>query len=186
MRRISNAILSSSVALLIVESGEPHNFEMTEVLNERNDVGVPGRIIESHGVQVGVQVRKSAYPPFHADFKHQVDDQLLDYRFLLAVRQLESLQPHHHRVYGACDRCSEQGEDPPYNACRLTGTTLSRHLCVVRHNFGSMFYNSGCGGEHGVPIRSQRVETNEPISATSVCCLFKCEIIATGVTHHRH
>ena len=64
---------------------------MTEILNERSDVGVPGRAMESDGVQVGVQVRETANPPLHADFEHQVDDQLLDNRFLLAERQAVSL-----------------------------------------------------------------------------------------------
>ena len=65
---------------------------------------IPGRAIESDVVQVGVQVRETANPPLHADCEHQVDGQLLDYRFLLAESQAMSLQPHHHRVDDAWDR----------------------------------------------------------------------------------
>lgn len=131
---------------------------MNEVLKKSNDVKVPGHEIESDGVQVGGQVRETNNPPLHADCEYQVDDQLLDYIFLLDKLQVVS--------FADCDRCRCRAEDPQYNACRLTGTMHSRHLCVVRHNLVSMFCNIGCGGEHDVPTCSRSIGKKEPILAS--------------------
>ena len=111
-------------------------------------------------MQVGVQVGKLANLPLHADCEHQVDDQLLHNRLSLAERQVVPLQPHHHRVDDAGDLCSDRAENPSHNACRITGTTHSRHLGVVRHDLMKMFCNPEGGKEHGMPTRGRRLGTN--------------------------